>query len=218
MAKPWRPHRARIGALLTRDSRPPKLILVPPTPASEPPASPPIEGQQPGLLPAASEARGELINPLPNTSLEDPVRRDPESIAVSDPAPRIRRHRRDWVLVFLDVIRNTGSVRSAAEAAGVDRTAPYIKAKRDPKFAAAWAAAEDDAVDLLVDEGRRRALEGSDQLLMFFLKGLRPATYRESFFLRIDPRRQAQRVADRLGISVDEVLDEVDRRIREHRP
>jgi hypothetical protein len=45
---------------------------------------------------------------------------------------------------------------------------------------ALWDEALDIAADTLEDEGRKRAFDGSDVLLMFLLKGLRPQKWRES--------------------------------------
>ena len=62
---------------------------------------------------------------------------------------------------FLEALADTGSVTKAAVVAGTSRTRVYELRKVDPAFAAAWAEAEDIAVDQLEDEARRRAMEGS---------------------------------------------------------
>jgi hypothetical protein len=112
-------------------------------------------------------------------------------------------------------MRGTGNVRLAADAVGVDRSTPYVRAARDPAFAAAWARAREDAIDTLEAEARRRALSGSDQLLMFLLRSLRPTLYRETLDVRLELRREAERVAERLGCSVEEVLAAAERTARE---
>lgn len=60
----------------------------------------------------------------------------------------------------------------------------YDHKRNDPAFAALWEQALDAGADALEDEARRRAIEGaskgSDTLLMFLLKGLRPQRWRES--------------------------------------
>jgi hypothetical protein len=116
---------------------------------------------------------------------------------------------------FLEVIRATGNVRLAADAAGVDRSTPYRRAGRDPAFARDWAAADQDAIDVLEGEARRRALAGSDALIMFLLKAHRPERYREALNVRLDIRPEAQRIAERLGIPVEEVLEAAERKARE---
>jgi hypothetical protein len=125
------------------------------------------------------------------------------------------RHRRDWRAPFLDAIRVSGNVRLATAAAGIDRSTPYRRAQRDPAFAAQWAAAEQDAVDTLEAEARRRALNGSDGLLMFLLRAHRPERYRESLDVHLDVRREAERIAAKLGMNPEEVLEIAERRARE---
>ena len=53
------------------------------------------------------------------------------------------------------------------------RTRAYEARQRDEDFAVAWHEALEDACDELESEARRRALAGSDQLLMF-LSALAP--------------------------------------------
>jgi hypothetical protein len=125
---------------------------------------------------------------------------------------RRRRSRRpDWTTTFLETIRSTANVRLATSAAGIDRSTPYQRARRDPAFATAWANANEDAVDLLEAEARRRALSGSDALLTLLLRAHRPGRYRERIDLKLELRAEATRVAERLGVSVEEVLERVDR-------
>ena len=126
------------------------------------------------------------------------------------------RHRRvDWRPTFLRVLADSGNVSCAARAAGVDRTTVYARTRRDPMFAAAWEQAEQEAIDALEVEARRRALAGSDSLLRFLLRSLRPERYSERLDVRLDFRRKAQQVAERLGISVDEVVDRVERTLEQ---
>lgn len=107
-----------------------------------------------------------------------------------------------WEEAFLAVLRASGIVRHACEAAGVSRTTAYDRRERHPDFAAAWDEAMEDACDLLEAEARRRALEGvekpifwqgeqvatvreySDTLMTLVLKAHRPEKYRE----RVDSR------------------------------
>lgn len=134
---------------------------------------------------------------------------------MSELTVRARRRRPDWVPRFLEIFRATGNVRLAADAAGVDRSTPYVRAARDPAFAAAWERAREDAVDVLEAEARRRALGGSDALLMFLLRAHRPERYRETLDLRVELRAEAERIAARVGKPVEEVLTLVEGRVRE---
>jgi len=88
--------------------------------------------------------------------------------------------KRIWQKAFLAALENTGSVTRAAEAAKIGRWNVYDAKRNDPQFAALWEQALDQGADALEDEARRRAFDGSDVLIMFLLKGLRPHKFRES--------------------------------------
>jgi len=124
--------------------------------------------------------------------------------------PRSTR-RPDWVPRFIAVYSATGNVRLAATASGVSRAAIYKRAAVSSVFAEAWVQAREDAVDVLEAEARRRALTSSDALLMFLLKAHRPETYRERVDIRVDLRREAERIAKGLGgISAESIIAEAE--------
>jgi hypothetical protein len=106
--------------------------------------------------------------------------------------------------LFLETLVRCGNVTEAANVAGVSRQHLYRMRKSDADFAAAWEEAAELGADALEDEARRRAHDGvdepltsakgliydadgkpmmvrkySDTLLIFLLKGARPAKYRE---------------------------------------
>lgn len=100
---------------------------------------------------------------------------------------------------FLVALAETGQVTKAARAVGYTNTSFLHRMRRnDEAFAEEWKQAEDAAGDFLIEEARRRAVEGvlepiyykgevagyktnhSDALLMFIIRGLRPETYRDS--------------------------------------
>jgi hypothetical protein len=112
-------------------------------------------------------------------------------------------------------MRATGNVRLSADAAGVDRSTPYKLAQRDPSFQAAWEAAEQDAIDVLEATARKRALAGSDSLLQFLLRGLRPERYGAAVDVRLELRADAERLAPKLGVPVEELLERVNRKAEE---
>lgn len=116
-----------------------------------------------------------------------------------------------WTPRFVEVFAATGNVRLAASAVGVSRDAPYKRAQADPEFAAAWLRAREDAIDMLEAEARRRALGSSDALLVFLLKSERPEKYREKVEVRVDFRREAERIATRLGVDVEAMIVEAER-------
>ena len=73
--------------------------------------------------------------------------------------------------VFLDLLQETGSVKDACLALGCTEKSAYVAKRRDKKFSEEWdALIQDGAMDKLEAEAVRRALQGSDQLLIFMLK------------------------------------------------
>lgn len=99
---------------------------------------------------------------------------------------------------FLDELAAGNATKHACEAADIGRTTVYELRAADSDFAARWKAAEDEGVEVLEQEARRRAVDGverpvtiagerelvreySDTLLIFLLKAKRPGIYREHF-------------------------------------
>lgn len=98
---------------------------------------------------------------------------------------------------FLEVLAHTASVTEAAREVGLTRAQVNQIYNQDKKFALSWWSAIDEAVDVLELEARRRALEGteepvlyhgkecarirrySDSLLMALLKAERPDKYKD---------------------------------------
>ena len=105
---------------------------------------------------------------------------------------------------FLAAMAGGASVRQAAQAAGYSAAAAYRYREFDPAFAERWKEAEAERLDRLEEEADRRGVEGvlkpvfwkgeecgqirefSDSLLMFRLKALAPARYRERSDLKVD--------------------------------
>jgi hypothetical protein len=104
-------------------------------------------------------------------------------------------------------------VRAACQAAGIDRTTAYKARRRDLGFAASWDEAEQDALDLLEGRAFQMAVNGDQCLLMFFLKTRRGDRFRET--VRIDVRREAERIAAALGVDADETIAETERIVDE---
>lgn len=132
---------------------------------------------------------------------------------------------------FLEALSDTGSVITAATVAGTSRTRVYELRKVDPAFSAAWAEAEEIAVDRLEDEARRRAVEGvpeplvsagklvrddngqpitvrrhSDSLLMALIKAHRPPRRERSkpFPLRLQSAADAPNAMASIAAAVAE--------------
>jgi hypothetical protein len=85
-----------------------------------------------------------------------------------------------WAVPFLRAYSKTGNVKQALLLAGVSRRAVYKLRDVDDEFRQALSDAEDDGADELEGIARDRAKAGSDVLLIFLLKGLRPWKYRDN--------------------------------------
>jgi hypothetical protein len=100
---------------------------------------------------------------------------------------------------FLAALAKTGNVTVAARMAKIDRGTHYDWLKEDPEYKAASEDAIEQAADVLEEEAVRRAVKGvkrpvyqggelvgyvqeySDTLLIFLLKGNKPAKFRERY-------------------------------------
>jgi hypothetical protein len=90
---------------------------------------------------------------------------------------------------FLRTLSECGNVSVSAEAAGIGRNALYDWRRNDDGFASEWDAALAIGADVLEDEAKRRAMDGSDVLLMFLLRGLRPARFGQKTQVEISNNR-----------------------------
>lgn len=88
--------------------------------------------------------------------------------------------KRHWQKAFLTALENTGSVTEAAAVAKIGRWTAYDTRRNDSAFSKQWDESLEVSADSLEDEARKRAFNGSDVLLMFQLKGIRPQKWRES--------------------------------------
>lgn len=135
---------------------------------------------------------------------------------------------------FLEAYAVDATVTHAARSTKLRRKTVYDWLRDDPVFAAAFHEAEQEAIDALEREARRRAIEGtvepvyqggkevgairkySDVLLIFLMKGANPAKYRE----RVDVTHDIRTVIERLTpdpAERDAALAEVQRIMAEAR-
>lgn len=85
---------------------------------------------------------------------------------------------------FLHAYSITGSLKYAEMTAKISRSNHYLWLREDPTYAERFEQARKESVDALESEAHLRAMVGSDQLLMFLLKGNAPHKYKDS--MRID--------------------------------
>jgi hypothetical protein len=80
---------------------------------------------------------------------------------------------------FLETYAKTGSMTGAAKAAKISLASHSRRLETDPAYRKAFEGAQEQVVDLLEAEAFRRALAGSDELLIFLLRAWEPDRYRE---------------------------------------
>lgn len=115
---------------------------------------------------------------------------------------RRKKGGKGWEPTFFAALRQTGNIREACEAADITRANVYMRRKNDERFAASWTDAVEESADVLEREAWRRAVEGteeeifkdgqlvgvtrrySDTLLIFLLKGMRPAKFRDHWVVQ----------------------------------
>jgi hypothetical protein len=113
---------------------------------------------------------------------------------------------------FLELVRDHGTTDAAAAAAvGVDRVTVWRWKKGDAEFAKAYNADRKVGLEHLVKEAERRAINGSDRLLMFLLEHYNPEVFgrREELNLgnaggkplQVTDHTVATRVADLLALA-----------------
>jgi hypothetical protein len=82
---------------------------------------------------------------------------------------------------FLVAYSECGNIIIACNITGIHPRNVSAWRAFDPVFKEDFEVATDMAVSLLEQEARRRALEGSDRLLEFLLKSIKPEVYRERY-------------------------------------
>lgn len=81
---------------------------------------------------------------------------------------------------FLNAYARCGSISHAAKEAGIFRSQHYRWLNEDARYAKLFLQAEEILTESLEFEARQRAIKGSDLLLIFLLKGLKPDKYRDN--------------------------------------
>lgn len=82
---------------------------------------------------------------------------------------------------FIATFSECGNISIACNIVGIHPMTVYGWLRNDEEFNEDYNTAVDFAVGTLEMEARRRAMEGSDRLLEFLLKSLKPEVYRERY-------------------------------------
>jgi hypothetical protein len=79
----------------------------------------------------------------------------------------------------METYAGTGNLHAAAKAARISLATHYRMLEGDGGYRKAFEAAQQQVIGFLEDEAFRRALAGSDELLIFLLRAWLPERYRE---------------------------------------
>jgi hypothetical protein len=80
---------------------------------------------------------------------------------------------------FLRLLGQGCRVRDAAAAVAIHYSTLYRKRNEDPAFAKRWEDAQRVSVKHLIAEAERRAMSGSDKLLIFLLQSYDPDKFKQ---------------------------------------
>lgn len=88
---------------------------------------------------------------------------------------------------MLLALAKTGNISAAARAAGIGRKTHYDWLASDLSYAPAVQQAMEEAADVLEAVARKRAIVGSDTLLIFLLKSIRPEKFSQRVAVTHEP-------------------------------
>lgn len=97
---------------------------------------------------------------------------------------------------FCALLEDSGNVSLSARGAGIGRSTVYEAIQNDDSIRERVEDARETAIERLEHEARRRAMNGSDLLLIFLLKALKPEMYRDTYRMRVDADKPTDYVID----------------------
>jgi hypothetical protein len=116
------------------------------------------------------------------------------------------QHKKEALSAYVEY----GTVTAACRVARIGRRTFYDWAGKDPEFAAQLKDAREQVTDDLEQEAINRAHAGSDTLLIFLLKSLRPEVYRENVKMEHSgPGGKPIEVSSKRVEEYDDVLKEI---------
>lgn len=107
---------------------------------------------------------------------------------------------------FITAYQQCATITGAAAAVGVHRSQHYSWLDKDPWYVDQFEHAEQSVVDMLESEAVRRAIAGSDTLLIFLLKGLRPDRYQQRTSVEVKQHTDAGQLVEQARAKVLQYL------------
>jgi len=117
---------------------------------------------------------------------------------------------------FLAAYVCSGNISRASRAAKISDCMHYYWRKTDPHYAAVFEEARDMAAQHLEDEAVRRALGGSDALLIFLLKAFKPEIYKERHVIEHKGAVELLQKLAQLPTMSDQELDDLAAEVAEY--
>lgn len=115
----------------------------------------------------------------------------------------------NWVRPFLSDLREHGLLQHAVDYSGTTREVVQVHRRQNTLFAYAYDDAMLKASEALEMVARDRAMEYSDPLMIFLLKGTNPDKFGDKISVRTESevRSRVTELAGKFGIDANELLD-----------
>lgn len=119
-----------------------------------------------------------------------------------------RNKPQNWVPIFLEDLAANGLLVHACEVAGTTREVVHTHRRQNTVFAEAYQDALLKASEKLERVARDRAVEYSDTLMVFLLKGTNPDKFGDKLSIRTESevRQRVSDLATKMGLDPEELL------------
>lgn len=109
-----------------------------------------------------------------------------------------------WKPVFIEALRENGTVYRAAKIANISRRTAALERHRDPEFSSDWNDALEDYKETLEEEVDRQGKKGNIIGLMFRLKRLDPM-YRDRIDVNLDYPEQFKKLIEKYNLTIADI-------------
>lgn len=112
--------------------------------------------------------------------------------------------------VILEALRERPSFAAACRKARIARSLFYRWRKEDPEFDRRVLEAREQGLDALEDALVTRGMKNDTTAAIFLLKSHRREIYGDKLDINLQIRKKAEQLADELGISADDLIQEAE--------